>query len=121
VPIAETFDSSLTTQTYNIEEWNNWAVSKKPPPKVFLGALGGESAATSKEAGYMSADKLGPVIAYSKEFASFGGMMFWDASQVYAPAQEGFIGSIKDELKATASGSAGATSAAATSAGASAK
>ncbi|KAF4625716.1 hypothetical protein G7Y89_g12445 [Cudoniella acicularis] len=83
--------STGTTQNnFNFATWDNWAktVSLNPNVKVFLGVPGSSTAAGS---GYESGSTLGQIIAYSKSFSSFGGVMIWDASQVFANA--GFLDS----------------------------
>ncbi|KAI1780251.1 glycoside hydrolase family 18 protein [Hypoxylon cercidicola] len=97
---------------FNMGEWDQWArSSKNPKAKVFLGIPGGPSAVTpSEKASYKMPDKLVPIIAYSKSFSSFGGVMIWDMSQVWA--NHGFLDAISDGIKCppapSASGNANA-------------
>ncbi|KAI9933283.1 hypothetical protein ASPWEDRAFT_601856 [Aspergillus wentii DTO 134E9] len=81
--------------SFNFIDWDNWAknVSKNGNTKVFLGVPANTGAAST---GYLPADKLEPVIKYSKTFKSFGGVMMWDVSQAYA--NEGFLDSAKKAL-----------------------
>lgn len=44
----------------------------------------------------MAPDGLAPIIEYCKTFASFGGVMMWDASQAYA--NDGFLSGVKGAL-----------------------
>ncbi|CEI86990.1 Putative Glycoside hydrolase family 18 protein [Rhizopus microsporus] len=74
------FDSNQ----WNFGVWDNWARNSSPNPKVkvYIGAPASPSAAGS---GYVGPDTLLKIAATTKEsFPSFGGVMFWDASQAYA-------------------------------------
>lgn len=84
---------------FNMAVWDQWArSSKNPNVKVFLGIPGGPSAVTpSEKASYKAPDKLVPIIAYSKSFSSFGGVMIWDMSQVWA--NQGFLDAITNDIK----------------------
>lgn len=56
-------------------------MSPNPAVKVYIGAPADTTAAGS---GYVSAATLAGIIAQTKaQFASFGGVMMWDASQAY--------------------------------------
>ncbi|KAK4496845.1 hypothetical protein PRZ48_011294 [Zasmidium cellare] len=90
------FIPNTTTQNnFNFAVWDNWATTKSANKdvKVFLGVPAGQSAAGT---GYLSSDALKPVIDYCKTFASFGGVMAWDASQAYA--NKGFLEGVKSSL-----------------------
>ncbi|KAI1099281.1 glycoside hydrolase family 18 protein [Jackrogersella minutella] len=92
---------------FNMDQWDGWArASKNPAVKVFLGIPGGPSAVTSSEkASYKTPDLLAPIIAYSRRFSSFAGVMIWDMSQVFA--NPGFLDAVSADVKcAPASGSA---------------
>lgn len=94
---VSSFVNGATTQNnYNFETWDTWAhqTSANPNVKVFIGAAGNVGAANAGS--YISASALGPVISYSKQFSSFGGVMFWDMSQVYSNA--GFLDTVYSEL-----------------------
>lgn len=80
---------------YNFETWDSWAknASKNPNVKVMTGAPASQSAAGS---GYVDAATLSDIIAYSKQFESFGGVMLWDVSQAYA--NPGFLDAIRSAL-----------------------
>ncbi|KAI2616388.1 glycoside hydrolase family 18 protein [Hypomontagnella submonticulosa] len=84
---------------FNMNQWDQWArSSKNPKVKVFLGIPGGPTAVTpSEKASYKKADALSPIIAYSKQFHSFGGVMIWDMSQVWA--NQGFLNSVSNDVK----------------------
>lgn len=84
---------------YNFEAWDNWArtASKNPDVKVMIGVPGSPSAAGS---GYVDASVLTEIIAYTKQFDSFGGVMVWDVSQAYTN-NPGFLGAIKSALGGT--------------------
>ncbi|KAI2611557.1 glycoside hydrolase family 18 protein [Hypoxylon fragiforme] len=87
---------------FNMAQWDEWArSSKNPNMKVFLGIPGGPTAVTSTEkASYKAPNMLAPIVAYSKSFSSFGGVMIWDMSQVYA--NDGFLAAIANDVKAPA-------------------
>jgi chitinase len=92
---VSSFVSGASTQNnFNFETWDNWAktTSLNPNVKVLLGFPGN----TSGGGGYEPASFLSSVIAYCKQFSSFGGVMMWDMSQVYSNA--GFLDSIVASL-----------------------
>ncbi|KAB8219682.1 glycoside hydrolase superfamily [Aspergillus novoparasiticus] len=82
--------------SFNFEQWDNWAktVSQNKKAKVLLGVPANTSAAST---GYIPASELEPVIAYSKSFESFGGVMMWDVSQAYG--NKGFLDGVKGALR----------------------
>jgi len=84
-----------TQNNFNFATWDNWAktVSLNNNVKVFLGIPGNTGAAGS---GYESGTALAEVIAYSKEYSSFGGVMIWDMTQVYA--NSGFLSQVNSDL-----------------------
>ncbi|KAI9295140.1 glycoside hydrolase, partial [Neoconidiobolus thromboides FSU 785] len=66
---------------FNFATWDGWArfASKNKNVKIFLGAPGGPTAASS---GYLNFQELEPIINEVKEkYPSFGGVMLWDISQ----------------------------------------
>ncbi|EPE03811.1 aminotransferase class III [Ophiostoma piceae UAMH 11346] len=91
---------SSTQSSFNFGTWDDWArtSSKNPNVRVFLGIPGSSTAAGS---GYVSDSSLASIITYSKTFSSFGGVMAWDMSQVYA--NPGFLELITDSLQSGAS------------------
>ncbi|KAH8808182.1 glycoside hydrolase family 18 protein [Xylogone sp. PMI_703] len=94
---VNSFVAGASTQNnFNFATWDNWAKtgSANKNVKVFLGAPGNTGAANGGQ--YVSAATLGPIISYSKQFSSFGGVMFWDMSQVYA--NSGFLDTVVSEL-----------------------
>jgi chitinase len=94
----QSFVSGATTQNnFNFLTWDNWAktVSQNPAVKVLLGVPGSPSAAGS---GYESGSTLTSIISYCKQFSSFGGVMTWDMSQIYA--NEGFLDGVYSDLGA---------------------
>ncbi|CAK7236463.1 Chitinase 2 [Sporothrix bragantina] len=101
---------SSTQNNFNFETWDNWAktVSKNPNVRVLLGIPGSPTAAGS---GYTTGSSLASIITYVKQFSSFGGIMIWDMSQVYA--NTGFLDQIVQGL---GSGSSLPTTTAATTA-----
>ncbi|KAJ5938330.1 hypothetical protein N7466_001464 [Penicillium verhagenii] len=78
--------TNSTKQTlFNFASWNTWAttISQNKDVKVLLGIPGGSTAAGT---GFESASTVALIVDYivSKGYKSFGGVMFWDASEVYA-------------------------------------
>ncbi|EAW11919.1 putative class III chitinase [Aspergillus clavatus NRRL 1] len=91
---------------FNYATWDYWAknVSKNPTVRIFVGAPGSATAAGS---GYVPASTLQGIVAYAKGFASFGGVMVWDASQ--AVANSGFLDGVRAALGNPASSSSTTT------------
>lgn len=85
---------SNNQNNFNFATWDNWAktVSLNPNVKVMLGV----PANTGAGAGYTSGSTLASIIAYSRSFSSFGGVMMWDMSQLYANA--GFLDAVDSDL-----------------------
>ncbi|KAJ5223741.1 Class III chitinase [Penicillium chermesinum] len=101
------FDTNEKNSKYNFEEWDNWAktVSQNPNVKVLMGVPADTTAAST---GYVPASKLADVIAYSKKFESFGGVMMWDMTQAYA--NQGFLEDVRQALSGPDSGSSSSSS-----------
>lgn len=97
---------SSTQNNFNYATWDNWAktVSLNPNVKIMLGIPGNTGAAGS---GYESGSTLASIISYCKSFSSFGGVMIWDMSQVYA--NSGFLSSVSSDLGLPPSGGGGGT------------
>lgn len=97
---VDSFTKGSKQSAFNFETWDNWAKngSKNANVKVMVGVPGDKGGANT---GYLPASELKPVIEYSKKFDSFGGVMIWDVTQAYG--NKGFIPSVKDALKGTAS------------------
>lgn len=109
---VNTFNTNATASQYNFEEWDNWAktVSKNKNVKVLIGVPADTTAAST---GYIPAAKLTQVIEYTKKFESFGGVMMWDVTQLYA--NDGYLASVRKALGGPDSGvSSTSTSAAST-------
>ncbi|KAI8955607.1 putative class III chitinase [Xylaria longipes] len=79
---------------WNFNVWDDWAhqTSKNPNVKVLIGV----PANTGAGGGYVSAATLGPIIQDTKQYTSFGGIMMWDMSQLYA--NSGFLESVVSSL-----------------------
>ena len=84
-----------TQNNFNFATWDNWArtVSRNRNVKVLLGLPGNVGGAGS---GYISGSQLSAVIAYCKQFSSFGGVMLWDASQTWV--NSGFLSQVSSAL-----------------------
>ena len=76
--------------------WDDWAhdTSKNPNVKVLLGIPANTGAAGS---GYTSGSALAGAIDYAKGYSSFGGVMMWDMSQLYA--NTGFLAEVTADLQ----------------------
>lgn len=92
----QSFVSGSSTQNnFNFATWDTWArtVSLNSNVKILLGIPGSTGAAGS---GYVSGSSLAAIIAYCKTFSSFGGVMVWDMTQLYA--NSGFLAEIVSDL-----------------------
>lgn len=91
-----------TQNAFNFDVWDNWAktVSKNKNVKLLLGIPANSGAAGS---GYVTGTQLSAVISYSKQFSSFGGVMMWDMSQLYA--NNGYLAAVTAALAGGGSGS----------------
>lgn len=87
--------SGKRQRAFNFRTWDHWArkVSKNKKVKVLLGVPADWSAAGS---GFTELRELGNIIAYSKKFESFGGVMMWDASQM--ENNQGFLEGVAAHL-----------------------
>ena len=79
---------------FNFDVWDEWAqeVSANPDVKIFLGI----PANTGAGGGYTSGSKLTAAIEWSMKYPSFGGVMMWDMSQLYA--NDGFLEEVVEAL-----------------------
>lgn len=89
-------EGAETQNAFNFDVWDNWAktVSLNPDVKVLLGI----PANTGAGGGYTNGSKLAAAITWSKKYTSFGGVMAWDMSQLYANA--GFLDEIVADIGA---------------------
>jgi chitinase len=77
---SSSYDHRTTDQAdFNFKDWDAWARTRVPVPKVLLGLL----ASTSAGSGYITPADMQQVVGYSRNFTSFGGVMVWDASQAW--------------------------------------
>ncbi|KJZ79439.1 hypothetical protein HIM_00908 [Hirsutella minnesotensis 3608] len=84
---------AATQDAFNFDVWDRWAKqSKNPNIKAMLGIPANSGAG----GGYTRGDKLQAAIQYSRNFSSFGGVMMWDMSQLYA--NSGFLAEIVSDL-----------------------
>ncbi|KAK2606276.1 Chitinase 2 [Conoideocrella luteorostrata] len=89
------FQPGATTQNaFNFDVWDNWAKNTSPNKNVKL--LLGIPAAPGAGGGYTNGAKLKAAINYSQKYSSFGGVMMWDISQLYA--NNGFLDEIVADL-----------------------
>ncbi|KAL4913122.1 glycoside hydrolase superfamily [Aspergillus aurantiobrunneus] len=89
---------AMANNNFNFDVWDHWALteSKNKNVRVFLGVPANTGAAST---GYLPAERLAPVIEYSKSFESFGGVMMWDVSQAYG--NQGFLDGVHSAMKTT--------------------
>lgn len=82
---------AATQNAFNFNVWDTWAkqTSKNKNVKLLLGIPANVGGAGS---GYVTGSQLSSVINYSKQFSSFGGVMMWDMSQLYA--NNGYLASV---------------------------
>ncbi|KIY63530.1 glycoside hydrolase family 18 protein [Cylindrobasidium torrendii FP15055 ss-10] len=69
---------------WNYAQWDDWAKNTSPNKdvKIFIGAPASSTAAGS---GYVDATTLSNIAVETRDnYTSFGGVMFWDASQAWA-------------------------------------
>ena len=80
---------------FNFKTWDDWAhnTSKNKDVKVLLGVPASEGAAHT---GFVPTKDLKPVINYTEQFDSFGGVMMWDIGQAYV--NKGILGSVRETL-----------------------
>ncbi|PHH63742.1 hypothetical protein CDD81_5507 [Ophiocordyceps australis] len=84
---------SETQNAFNFDVWDRWAKgSKNPNVKALLGIPANVGAG----GGYTRGEKLRSVINYCKKYSSFGGVMMWDMSQLYA--NNGFLDEVLGDL-----------------------
>ncbi|CAO3594147.1 unnamed protein product [Absidia cylindrospora] len=121
---------SPSGSNFNFDSWDKWAssTSKNKDVKVFLGLPGSSTAAGS---GYLPFDQIKSTVASIQKYDSYGGVMFWDASQTYSNTEESpnmavAVGKLVhdassssggDESSTTTKSSAATTTAAPTSSG----
>ena len=88
---------------WDFSTWDTWAhsVSLNPNAKVLLGIPANTGAANAGS--YVDGPLLADAIASSKSFSSYGGVMMWDMSQLYA--NPGFEAEVLSDMGAPASGS----------------
>ncbi|KAK4448458.1 endochitinase 33 [Podospora aff. communis PSN243] len=92
---------------FNLGTWDRWArTAPNPGVKVLVGIPGSPSAAGS---GYVTAQRLGEVLGYARRYASFGGVMVWDMSQV--EANGGFLDGVEGALRGVGGHGGGSESA----------
>lgn len=85
---------AATQWNFNFDQWDTWARgSKNPAARVLLGV----PANTGAGRGYLSPSALQPVIQFSAQYQSFGGVMMWDASQAWQ--NSGFVSGVKSTLR----------------------
>lgn len=93
-------EGSSTQNNFDFNTWDTWAkeTSANKNVKVFLGIPANQGAAGS---GYESGSTLANIITYSKTFSSFGGVMMWDMSQLWA--NSGFLDDVSADLGGSSS------------------
>ncbi|KAK2463779.1 hypothetical protein APHAL10511_004217 [Amanita phalloides] len=87
VQFYDNYCENSEPSAWNFATWDNWArtQSLNPNVKIYIGAPASPSAANS---GYVDAITLGNLAASARSrYPSFGGIMLWDASQLYVNDQ----------------------------------
>ncbi|KAG5978874.1 Endochitinase 33 [Claviceps digitariae] len=85
---------SATQNAFNFDVWDHWAKNVSPNRNVKL--LLGIPAAPGAGRGFTNGTKLRAVVNYSQQFSSFGGVMMWDMSQLYA--NSGFLDKVVSDI-----------------------
>jgi chitinase len=101
-------DNFQNPNAWDFSTWNTWAttVSLNPNAKVLMGIAANTGAANAGS--YVDGTLLAEAIASSKSYPSFGGVMMWDMSQLYA--NTGFEAEVVSDMAAPASGGSSPTS-----------
>ncbi|KAF8920149.1 glycoside hydrolase superfamily [Mucidula mucida] len=69
---------------WNFGTWDNWAKTSSPNANVKI-YIGAPASSTAANTGYVDAGTLSTIAQETRsKYSSFGGVMFWDASQAYA-------------------------------------
>ena len=94
-------DNFENSNDWDFSTWDNWAhtVSLNHNAKILLGIPANTGAAGPGS--YVSGTLLANAIASSKSYSSFGGVMMWDMSQLYA--NTGFEAQVLSDLGAPSS------------------
>lgn len=102
--LADYTPGTTTQYNFNFDTWDNWAktISKNPDVKVCIGAPG----STSAGSGYEPPSTIAEIVDYviDQNYTSFGGIMIWDASQVWN--NSGFLSSVYAALPSATSSAA---------------
>ncbi|KAL2825949.1 class III chitinase [Aspergillus cavernicola] len=87
--------TGTTQASFNMDTWDKWALTESgnKDVRVFLGVPANTGAAGT---GYLPVAQLQPVISFSQEFESFGGVVMWDVSQAYG--NQGFLEGVRGSL-----------------------
>ncbi|KAG5917692.1 hypothetical protein E4U53_004172 [Claviceps sorghi] len=80
--VANFQPGAAAQNAFNFDVWDVWARTVSPNRDVRV--LLGVPAAPGAGGGFTDGAKLGAAIRYSRRFGSFGGVMMWDVSQLYA-------------------------------------
>lgn len=89
------FEPGASTQrAFNFREWDRWAKHTSLNKNVRL--LLGIPAALGAGGGFVAGAQLEAAIKHSRQFSSFGGVMMWDVSQLYA--NKGFLEEVVSDL-----------------------
>lgn len=103
---VSSYVAGATTQNnFNFDTWDTWAktVSADPDVKVLLGV----PANTGAGSGYVAASTVNTVTSFCKQYSSFGGVMMWDMSQLWA--NSGFLSTVYSGLTSSSGGSTTST------------
>jgi chitinase len=100
-------DNFENPNAWDFSTWNTWAttVSLNPSAKVLMGIAANTGAANAGS--YVDGTLLAEAISSSKSYPSFGGVMMWDMSQLYA--NSGFEAEVVSDMAAPATGGSAPT------------
>ena len=94
------FQTGAAAQSaFNFDVWANWTKYTSPNKNVKL--LLGIPAAPGAGDGFVNGAMLKAAISYAQQFSSFGGVMMWDMSQLYA--NDGFLNEVVGDLGSSTS------------------
>jgi chitinase len=94
--MANWVPNTTTQWNFNFDTWDTWAKNTSLNPDVIV--CMGVPGATGAGGGYEPASTVGEIVDYiiDQNYTSFGGLMIWDASQVWN--NSGFLSSVYSYL-----------------------
>ncbi|KAI9052012.1 hypothetical protein LZ554_004266 [Drepanopeziza brunnea f. sp. 'monogermtubi'] len=83
---VKNFNPGADRSLFNFDAWDRWAEQESLNRRVKLLLGAPANVAAAGEGSYVEPYVLAQAIAESQEFESFGGVMFWDMTQLYSNA-----------------------------------